>query len=180
MRRLAAFSMIMALAAMANGQMLREGTQELFGSFSLDPDNAAGNTSWNVDLGYGYFVVDNVEVGGILGYQDINLGASESETVRIGAFGEYNWPIEGTMWVPAVGLTLAYADIDAKGGIEDAFAKDDAFEATIRPAIKYFISEAIAIDTGLDLRWASEDIYINDGELEDTDWGISARVRAHF
>lgn len=180
MRRFVAFSMIMALAAMANGQMLSEGTQEIFGSFSLDPDNAAGNTEWMVDIGYGYFVMDNVEVGGLFGFEDSDLITQDLMILRIGAFGEYNWPIEGTMWVPAIGLAVSYADIEIENPTEAANPEESALEVTLRPAIKYFISEAIAIDTGVDFRWASEDVYVNDRELDDTDWGISARIRAHF
>ena len=180
MRRLLAFALIMGLAVAVNGQMLSEGTQEIFGSFSLDPEGPAGNTDWGLDAGYGYFVMDNVEVGGLLGLSESETLGQKTTAYRIGPFGEYNWPIEGTMWVPAIGLSASWYDAEFESFTEAANPTGSGLEVALRPAIKFYVSDPVSIDFGVPLRWASDDVYINDAEADDTDWGIDARIRAAF
>jgi hypothetical protein len=102
--------------------------------------------------------------------------------------------------MPYIGLRATVVDIEEKpvtvplastsenggggGGAVEAVTtapfEETAIEGTLRPGVKYFISDAVALDLGVNFSVASESIYVNDGKIEDTDWGVSAGVRTYF
>ena len=181
MMRILAIALIMVVTAGVNAQMLSEGTQEIYGGFDVDWENAVGSSEWYLDLGYGYFIRDYIEVGGIFGYEDSSIVGQETKMYRLGAFGEYNWPIEASMWVPAIQMAASWLDAEITSPDPNvADPQDSAFEITIRPAIKFYLSDPVALDFGVPFRWATEKLYVNDGKVSDTDWGLNLRLRAAF
>jgi hypothetical protein len=161
--------------------LLPAGLQEVFGGISGDFSGASGSSEWDFDVGYGYYMWDNVEIGGIFGYQDSSpVAGLDSTALRLAVFGEYNWIIGDSRWVPSLSIALGFLDVELQSISEAANPQESAFETTIRPTVKYFLTDAVALDLGFDLRWASEKLYPDDAELKSTDYGISMRVRAHF
>jgi len=76
--------------------------------------------------------------------------------------------------IPYVGIGGGYSYVDY--GDDD----DDSFVITGSVGCKYFMTETWAIDGSLFLRYATEDIYYNDGDMEDTDYGITLGIRTYF
>jgi hypothetical protein len=110
-------------------------------------------------------------LGGRAGY--IRELDGDAEAIQAGIFAEYNFPVS-TIAVPFIGVGLDYAYFDYYG--ED----DDVFIVTPAIGVKWFITDYFAIDTRLFYNWASEDMFVNDYELEDDNWGMSLGLRTYF
>jgi len=151
--------------------MLRTGTQELGLSGNVDFDDPGGDVSLDIFGSYGYFIQDYVELGGRVGY--VREQGGDSERISLGVFGEYNFPASA-IGVPFIGLALDYSYAEVLD--ED----NDAFVLTPSAGVKWFIRDYFAIDTRLFLNWASEDLYLNDGEADDINWGLSLGLRTYF
>ena len=155
----------------ASAVSLPEGTKAIQFSGSLDLDSADG-TVIDFNLGYGVFVVDQVEVG-VRG----NIYDSDSATRwGLGAFSEYNWIME-TAWVPYAGLALDYQDSDVNIG---AGTTDNALQVGGRVGVKYFLTEGLAIDSAYVFNWATEDIYLEDQSVSDTESLFAFGLRYYF
>ena len=177
MKRIAVFLAVIAMAAFAvtsNAQMLTEGTREITLRGGVDFDGAAG-TEADIGVGYGVYVMDNVLVGGTANWYD---DGGDVTRYGVGAYGEYSFPelMPESQFVPYVGGNAAWQYSETTP--EDSGS--DAMELTARLGGKYFLSDSVALDLGLNFSWATDDIYNNDGEIEDTDWGLSWGVRAFF
>lgn len=157
-------------AGLATAQTLTAGTQELVVGGLLDPDTAA-DTQFDLSVKYGYFVADYLEVGGAGAISD-NDAVS---TYGIGGFVEYNFDL-GTEVVPYVGAGLGWlnADYDIVG--ED----EDAIEFSGYGGVKYFIAQNIAISGELEFDWASEEIYLEDDDIADTNIQLNLGMRFFF
>ena len=176
----------------AGAQAIRQGTREIFMDGLVDPDGVAG-TEWDLQIGSGWFVKDNLEVGGLVGFFDNGRDVKEWS---VGVFGELHLPFQfpETGILPYVGLRISVVDVEdepgpalfgpgaaAEEGTAGTMLLDEtALEGTLRPGVKYFLSDALALDLGIEVSVASERIYVNDGDLDDVDWGFSGGVRAYF
>lgn len=165
MRKYFVVAIVAALATFVYAQpSIQEGTRELSLSGSWDPESAAGSTI-ALDVGYGVFVRDLIEVGGLLSYADNDIVT----TWGLGGFAEYHFDM-ATMTVPYVGLRLEYIDYDV----------DTTFQYGPRAGVKHFISDNVAIDIALQYTIAGEDIFNDDGTLEDTNLALVFGLRAMF
>jgi len=165
MRKYFVVVIVAALATFVHAQpSIQEGTRELSLSGGWDPDTAAGATI-ALDVGYGVFVRDLIEVGSLLSY------ASDDNTTLwgLGGFAEYHFDM-ATMTVPYVGFRLAYVDYDV----------DTTFQYGPRAGVKHFIADNVAIDIALQYTMAGEDIFNNDGTVEDTDLALVFGLRVMF
>lgn len=160
------------LAVAAQGAMLQEGTQELSINGSLDFESADG-TATELELGYGYFILDGLQVG-------VAASIADSDSARLYALGvgaEYNFDL-GSQLVPFIGLSIGWG----KGEIElgDSTLKDDAVVGAAEAGVKYFIVENVALELSYLFEKASEDIFFNDEKAEDTDNSLQLGLRFYF
>jgi hypothetical protein len=51
---------------------------------------------------------------------------------------------------------------------------------TPKVGIKWFLQPNIAIDTNLFVALATDDVFLNDGDLDKYDWGIALGLRVYF
>ena len=185
MRTLLVAAMVMALAVTASGQMLSAGTSELKVEGGIDFDTSDGTL---IDFGilYGMYIYDYLE-GGLA----LRLTDSDSITVwRIGVFGQYDFDL-GTELVPYLGAGLSLASYEATYDTVVVMAdgtsvrsseeeSDNAIVLSGTAGVKFYIAENVAISTALVLEWASEDIYAEEDDFQDTDARIELGMRFFF
>ena len=101
---------------------------------------------------FGYFIADNLEVGGLLGFRK---AAWKSYWVTgsvwtLGAFGEYHFDVDFPVH-PYVGASIAMLDGE-KGN-------DTVAQATASGGVKLFLSESFAVSAAATLNWSDKEIY---------------------
>ena len=168
--------MVMAMATVVYAQpSIMEGTREFSISGGYDPDGAAGS-ELDLTLGYGVFVRDALEIGGILGYmsyEGAGAAGGDYKLWALGGFVEYHFDM-ASMSVPYIGARIAYENYDT--GVLD----DSSLVYGPRVGVKYFIADNVAIDIALQYLLASEEIFVNEGVAEDNDLSISFGIRSMF
>ena len=170
MKKLLTLFMVMAFAATSFGAMLGQGTQELFLGGSLDSETPVG-TDWFVTVGYGYYIMDYVEVGGIVSVSDNDVNT----TYDLAVFGEYVFETE-TQWIPYAGASFGWGGTDPEVG-----EKSDAGVLTPYAGVKYYIAENVAPFVQFQYQLATDDLYPNDeGELKSTNYGFTLGIRVAF
>jgi outer membrane protein W len=175
MKKYLVVAMVMAMATAVYAQpSIMEGTREFSISGGYDPDGVVGS-ELDLELGYGVFLRDGVEVGGLLGYtsyEDAGLGG-DLKVWALGGFVEYHFDM-ASMSVPYIGATVGYSNYDT-GALDDS-----SFVYGPRVGVKYFIADNVAVDIALEYLLASEDIFVNEGVVEDNDLSLSFGIRAMF
>lgn len=156
-------------AAHADAAAIAKGTRELRASGLLDFDSANG-TDIRLDLGYGYFIADYLEVGALFGIADNDRVTA----LRLGGFAEYNIETE-TDLIPFFGGQMRYIYADfAIGGSESAIAFGGY------GGVKFFITPNLALSTRLLIEFATEDIYIEENKINDMDIVVDLGLNYYF
>lgn len=170
MKKVLLISML-AAALSASGGMLPMDTMELRLGGKLDFSNAEGKTDWLLESGLGYFVFDNIAVGGLLdwGYDGNHMG------LGLGGFGEYNFDLDSPV-MPYIGLRIQYC-------FGDYYRNPAGHNYLLfEPAVgtKVFLSEYIAIYLELYYDLASEKAFIQDNKEKNYDIGLKTGLRCYF
>jgi opacity protein-like surface antigen len=130
----------------------------------------------DLTLGYGVFTRDAVEVGGLvsyLSYEDAGGAGVDLKGWELGGFAEYHFDM-ATMTVPYIGARVEYVKAELGSWDESAFVYGP------RAGIKHFITDNVAVDVALMYMLATEDIFTNEGVLEDNDLSLVFGIRAMF
>lgn len=162
--------LMVACTATVMAQNIDQGTKELRLDGSIDFDTGAGEEIV-LDVGLGHFVVDNVELGGVVGVANNDL----ITVWRLGGFGELSFPMQDAPLVPFVGAGLAWAYADP-----DIGDSEDAMVLGLAAGVKYFLTDDVAISTQVNFEYASEDIFLEDDDISDTNWDITLGLRYFF
>ncbi len=155
------------IAAGALATPIQQDTLELRLGGNIDFDNPNGKFDFLFDTGLGYFVLDNIEAGGLVtwGYDGSQFGYG------VGGFSEFNLDLDNIM-MPYLGLKIQYFFGD--------FYVSNFINVEFTGGAKFFLSEEVAIYSELYYDLASEDAYINDDEAKNYDVGIKMGVRCYF
>ncbi len=150
------------------------GTIEMGVDMELD-FNGANGTTYSGDLRGGYFVVDGVLVGGCMGFQ------ADDDWTGFGlhAFLEQHFETD-TPWIPYVGGSLGfeYCSYEYRADDVKISESDNALVLGLSAGVKFFITETTALDLGLALDIASEDIYhASDGDGDNVDATLGLGLR---
>ncbi len=176
MRKYFVVAMVAALATFVCAQpSIQEGTREFSIEGGWDPDGAAG-AELELSFGYGVFIRDALEVGGLLSYlsyEDAGGPGVDAKGWELGGFVEHHFDM-ATMTVPYVGARVEYVKVELGSWDESAFVYGP------RAGVKHFIADNVAIDIALTYMLATEDIFINEGVAEDSDLSLSFGIRAMF
>ncbi len=186
MRKYVVMVMVMAMTVAAYGQpLIQEGVRELIVSGGWDPEGVTGQ-EMDLEIGYGVFVTDAIELGGIVSYASVEdagttltggvLQSYDEETWEFSGLLDYHFDIRfeiATMTVPYVGLRVGYVKYEAA-------ADEDAIVYGPRAGVKHFVTDNIAVDVGLSYMFATEDIFVNEGIAEDTDLSLDFGIRVLF
>lgn len=173
MKKIASILAALTIASVAHAAPIALGTQEVLFYGGIDFESPSG-TAVDFDAGYGYFVADYVEVGGLFGFSNDDYISS----FAAGGFAEYNFETE-TDVLPFVGtqLRLIYADVDTAFGSQS----ETAGALGLYVGVKFFITEELAISMRALFEAATEDIYLeDDGQVENVDMGIDFGLRYFF
>jgi hypothetical protein len=171
MRKILVIALIAAVAATAHGMFLEEGTSEISLSGMVDFDTLYG-TYTDLNIFYGYFFMDYLEIGLSGGY----INDNSVRVWELGPKAEYNFDI-GYSVVPFVGGALKFASSDAK----DTDRSKDAAVAALDVGAKFFITEYAAISVALVGEVATDDIYMEgDGDTSTSDARAELGMRFFF
>lgn len=166
------FIVILSLATGINGyaQMLSKGTMEIDIAGNFDPKGAAGSQVF-VALGFGYFVIDNLELAAAIAF--ISDDYEKGYHPAVGA--QYNFDL-GSKFVPFVGMNVGWGIWDYKN-VEDT----NGFVYGIEAGLKYFITKNLALNLSVDYDRSTGDIWMEkDGKMVDNNWGINFGLRYFF
>lgn len=154
--------------------MLEKGAKELGFSGFIDLEGPSGGLDVNLDIRYGYCLDQYIEFGGFGNYSR----EMDGDVVRygLGGFAEYH------LFGPGRGRTVPYfgADLGLFALNWDAGEDQNALAFVPRAGIKWFFRDYVAIDTHVYLGLATDDIYINDNDSENYDFGIKFGLRVYF
>ena len=169
------FALVLALAMCASvgfAQALDQDSMELGLGGIVDFEGIDGGVDYTLDVSYGYFILDDIEIGPMIGFASYG----KLESFSIGIFGEYNIDFDSPV-VPYVAMRLAY--VSAKN---DYIGGDNKNSVEFEPAagLKFFIAENVAISGEFYYDIASDDVYYNDNKMKNNDYGLKFGVRSFF
>ncbi len=175
MKRLVIFLAVLSLASSGFAGLLTQGTQELSLSGLIDFDSADG-TLTSIEVGYGFFIIDSLEIGVEPAYENTD----NATRWAVHLFGEYNFDM-GTELVPFLGLSAGYAASKVSArvpGVQDVDEQAVIFSGLA--GLKYFVTESIAVSGEFVYEWAAEDIYVAKDGMAHTDGRIQVGLRFFF
>jgi hypothetical protein len=145
-----------------------EGTTEVRAEVAYEITDADSSERVPLQGGIGYYVRDNVQVGGLVSFvkKEFDSYWGQGTVWSLALFGEYNLPTSGD-WLPFVGGQLGFLDDDSD--------RDAVFSAALSGGLKYFITGTAGLSAQFNVHWADEDIY--DAEADQTG-GDSVAVSA--
>lgn len=165
-----------SVMAQPQAPMLQRGTQELGLSGALDFRNR-GDTTLDLIGRYGYFLRDNLEVGGV---GQFSGNFDNAFRYGLGGFGELHFPfVFGQRWaslVPYLGADVLLSFVDTDIGEDNAAL---VFEP--RVGLKWFVREYFAVETHFFVALATDDLFQNKrDELDFYDIGMRLGLRVYF
>jgi hypothetical protein len=160
-------SMFLTAIITGYGAMLDAGTLDLQLSAGMDFDNPEGDVEFSGGTALGYFIYEDVEVGGLM-----RMGFTESDFgMAIGPFAEAlidcNYAI-----APYIGGGIAYVFGDYYG--------KNCIVCDLYGGLKFFLTEYLAVFSEVFYEIASTDRYINNQKKENNDMGIRMGISHYF
>lgn len=148
---------------------LDKGTQLLEGAgyISMMADEV------HIQLAYGQFVADGVEVALVAGLRDNDTYMS----TELGVRAEYNLMLDSAL-VPFLGAGVVWADAEA----DDSNVDTDAAVFSVGGGVKYFIRDEVALAVNGSYLVATDDVFVDneDGEVQDDEFRLLFSVRFYF
>jgi hypothetical protein len=167
--------LVLAGSVLAQGPapLLSRGTQELALSGLLDFENR-GDTTLDLIGRYGYFLRDNLEVGGVAAFSG---NFDDAFRYGLGGFAEYHFPqLLTESVVPYLGADVLLSFVDTDFGDDNA-----ALTFEPRAGLKWFIRDYFALETHVFVAIATDDLYQNDrDDLDSYDVGLRLGIRVYF
>ena len=170
MKRLGIVLAVVGLAASVQANMVNRGVRELRLQGMID---SSVDININLEAGYGYFIRDFWELGGLAGV-DYRDGGDDILLRGLG-FIERTFDIESATWMPYVGggAGLFVSDTDADS--------DFGAEGMGYGGLKDYVEDNLAIGFEGRITLATADIYrSDDGEFDMYDWAILISTRFFY
>lgn len=178
---------VFALATSSQAVKLGADTQALDLSGGIEFESAAG-VNYHLRTGYGYFILDYLELGGLLDLQYNDFGTSFGFGPKV----EYNFELDLPVVVPFVGAALTFQHIAVPTSTYSVGADNHVVRTTetdttnalnldLYGGLKFFITDQFAISTDLVLSAATSDIYLRrDEEAGKTQLRLELGLRYYF
>jgi hypothetical protein len=180
MRKLLCAGATMCLLVLAGSVLAQEpapllsrGTQELALSGILDFKNR-GDTTLDLIGRYGYFLRDNLEMGGVAAFSG---NFDDAFRYGLGGFAEYHFAgLLTPSVVPYLGADVLLSFVDTDFGDDNA-----ALTFEPRVGLKWFIRDYFAVETHAFFAIATDDLFQNDrNDLDPYDYGLRVGIRVYF
>ncbi len=162
-------------AVLGRAPLIRKGNQSISLNISPDVEGAIGDTIF-AGGGYGYFLLDGLELRGTFAYavmEDVAPPRSDYKMREIDAVAEYNFDLGG-MVVPYAGLEIGLRRSEF-GALDES-----GFIYGPRAGLKYFLAPNAALEFAITYRLSSNEVFINDFKPEDHDITSAIGLRIHF
>ena len=172
MKKLIIILALVALAGTCHAGALDMDSQELGVKGLVDFDTLYG-TYVDLEVKYGYFWIDDLEFGGVVGFSDDN----QLTMWKLGGFAEYNFRIESPV-IPYLGAALSFSDSEVTIGANKEGT--GAVVGDFGVGVKYFLVENVALDTDFVFSIASDDIFPEKDKITDTDLKWRLGLRFYF
>jgi hypothetical protein len=177
---------LLALTASSQAVKLGADTQALDLSGGIEFESAAG-VNYHLRTGYGYFILDYLEVGGLLDLQRNDFGTS----IGLGPKVEYNFELDLPVVVPFVGAALTFQHVEMPTATYSVSADNQVVRTTetdttnalnldVYGGLKFFITDQFAINADLVLSAATSDIYLRRDEAGKTQVRLELGLRYYF
>ena len=140
------------------GWLIGPSTSLGYTSTSYDDPTLNKITNFNLELGAGYFLIDNLAAGVTVGYEKVKEGFDGNTTTFIGPFVRYY--VKGTFFVGASYAAASREEVFARAPVKVNF-RILAFEA----GYPIWIVDNIAIEPSLNYGMASGDDIIDSDSL---------------
>ena len=126
-----------------------------------------------IQLAYGQFVADGLEVALVAGLRDNDSYMS----TELGLRAEYNLAL-GSAFVPFLSAGADWADVESDASNLDT----DAAVFSLGGGLKYFIRDNVALGVNGSYLLATDDIFVDseDGKVNDDEFRILFSVRLYF
>lgn len=153
----------------ATAAALAQNTEELRLQGILDPTTGAGD-EFSLAVSYGYFFIDNVQAGGRIHFKNDDI----VRDIGAGAFIEGNIDT-GSEVVPFGEAFIGLSNVDV-----EKIGDSTAVMLELRLGAKYFIADHVAIALAGVFAVATDDIYVDNSKVRDTDAFLELSLRCYF
>jgi opacity protein-like surface antigen len=165
-------TLLTAAAPLASAASLALGTREARLNGAIDFDSPAG-TALALEAGYGYFVADYIQVGGIFGFANDDFVSSFS----LGGFAEFNIETDSEV-IPFVGSQVRL--VNAEVNVGPSSSSETALTLGLYAGTKIFLTDELAIAVRMLIETATEDIYVEEDDVSNLDLVLDIGLRYFF
>lgn len=136
---------------------LQKGDFEVTGSGTFNQAKLAG------DLRFGAFIMDYLQLGIDLGYQDTDI-------LNRFSLGTYvYWMFETqTYFLPYVGSGISLSSLEGDSGFSDS-----GLDFSLFFGLKYYLADNVSLNTEFKGAFSSAETFIKDNEASSSDYGIT-------
>ncbi|MDA3873385.1 MAG: hypothetical protein PF795_05445 [Kiritimatiellae bacterium] len=152
--------MFFALSLPAQQLKLNKGDFEVATSAMFNRAELSGNVR------FGAFVMDYVQLGLDVGYQDTDFFSRSSLAAYVMALVETR-----TYFLPYYGGGLYYSSLDPNAG--ETFS---GLDFRVFGGVKYYMADNVSLNTELTIGYSTDDTYIKDSETNSSDIGIQVGI----
>jgi len=163
MRKLLVVAVSVLFAAGAIAEPMDQGTYEVRGSAAYNFESTDESVYVPVMGGMGYYVIDRLQVGGLISFEKRQWESAfgEGNVWGMGIFSEYVLDT-GISVMPTFGLAGRIINTDVKTEIDPPPRPreiDHALILTVSPGVRCFVTESVAFALQLDVNMANREIY---------------------
>ena len=162
-----AFLALLLGATTGFGAMVEQDMMELRVQGRLDFDNPGGYVETDINLGLGYFIMDDLQLGGLLAF--VNEGSDAG--FGLGVYSEMLFDLNYAA-APFVGGSLQFRFGE--------YYPDNHLMIEFNGGLKVFLTEYLAVSGMIFFDIATDDVFINNKEAQNHDAGMRLGLNVYF
>lgn len=136
------------------------------GDFEVSGSGQFTQAQLGGEIRFGSYVMDYVQVGTALSYQDTDLLTQFS----LGAYVIRLFETQ-TYFLPYAGSKLAFSSLDADSGLSNS-----GVALSLLGGVKYYFADNVSLNTEVYVSYGSEQTFIKDNMTSDSDYGLTLGI----